>query len=138
MRKGRTEAQPAAVPFVAKQAGEPQDRWSWVEPSVWTERMLTALQTGVKGAKWYSLIDKVSSLANLKAAFAKVKRNDGSPGVDHVTIKMFEAHLEENLKRLSASLRAGSYRPQSIRRVWIPKPGSKEKRPLGIPTVRDR
>jgi RNA-directed DNA polymerase len=100
--------------------------------------MLTALQMGVKGGKWYSLIDKVSSLDNLKSAFAKVKRNDGSPGVDHVTIKMFEAHLEENLQRLSDLLRAGSYRPQPIRRVWIAKPGSKDKRPLGIPTVRDR
>jgi len=100
--------------------------------------MLTALETGIKGGKWYSLIDKISSVANLKSAFTQVRRNDGSAGVDHVTIRMFEAHLEENLQRLSESLRAGSYRPQPIRRVWIPKPGSKEKRPLGIPTVRDR
>ena len=138
MRKGRSEAQSAQVPLQAKQAGETQDRWSWVEPSVWTERMLTALETGVKGGKWYSLIDKVSSLANLKSGFAQVKRNDGSAGVDHVTIRMFEAHLEENLQRLSESLRTGSYRPQPIHRVWIAKPGSKDKRPLGIPTVRDR
>jgi len=122
----------------AKQAGEAQDRWSWVEPSVWTERMLTALEEGVKGGKWYSLIDKVSSLRNLKSAFLQVKRNQGSAGVDRVTIGMFEAHLEENLQRLSESLKEGCYRPQAIRRVWIPKPGSKEKRPLGIPTVRDR
>jgi len=100
--------------------------------------MLTALETGVKGGKWFSLIDKVISLPNLKSAFTQVKRNDGSAGVDHVTIRMFEAHLEENLQLLSESLRAGSYRPQPIRRVWIAKPGSKEKRPLGIPTVRDR
>lgn len=138
MRNGRAESQPAGVPWRAKQAGETQDRWSWVEPSVWTERMLAALESGVKGGKWYSLIDKVSSLANLKSAFAQVKAKDGSAGVDHMTIKMFEAHLEENLQRLSESLRAGSYRPQPIRRVWIPKPGSKEKRPPGIPTVRDR
>jgi RNA-directed DNA polymerase len=109
-----------------------------VEPSVWTERMLTALELGVKGGKWYSLIDKVSSLGNLKSAFTKVKSNDGSAGVDRVTIGMFEAHLEENLQRLSVSLQEGSYRPQAIRRVWISKSGSKEKRPLGIPTVRDR
>lgn len=138
MRNGRSEVQPAAVPWRAKQAGETLDRWSWVEPSVWTERMLTALEMGVKGGKWYSLIDKVSSLPNLKSAFAQVKRNDGSAGADRVTIRMFEAHLEENLLRLSESLRAASYRPQPVRRVWIAKPGSKEKRPLGIPTVRDR
>ncbi len=100
--------------------------------------MLAALEMGVKGGKWYSLIDKVRSLHNLKSAFAKVKRNRGSAGVDRVPIKMFEAHLEENLNRLSEMLKEGSYRPQAIRRVWIPKPGSREKRPLGIPTVRDR
>jgi RNA-directed DNA polymerase len=100
--------------------------------------MLTALEEGVKGGKWYSLIDKVSLLANLRSAFEQVKRRRGGAGVDHVTIRMFEAHLEENLERLSKSLREGSYRAQVIRRVWIPKPGSREKRPLGIPTVRDR
>lgn len=100
--------------------------------------MLTALEEGVQGGKWYSLIDKVSSLRNLRSAFAQVKRNRGGAGVDRVTISRFEAHLEENLQRLSESLRDGSYGPQAIRRVWIPKPGSREKRPLGIPTVRDR
>ncbi|MFZ6028287.1 MAG: group II intron reverse transcriptase/maturase [Chloroflexota bacterium] len=100
--------------------------------------MLTALEKGVKGGKWYSLMDKVSSLGNLRAAFAKVKANKGSPGVDHQTIAMFEHCLEENLSCLAQSLRVGIYRPQTIKRVWIPKPGTNEKRPLGIPTVRDR
>ena len=67
-----------------------------------------------------------------------MKANDGAPGVDHVTVRDFEAHLEENLARLSRSLRDGTYRPQAVRRAWVPKPGRKEKRPLGIPTVRDR
>jgi RNA-directed DNA polymerase len=100
--------------------------------------MLTALEAGVKGGKWFSLIDKAYSLGNLRAAFAQVKRNRGASGVDRVTIRMFEAHLEENLERLSVALRDGSYRPQAIRRVWGDKPGSREQRPLGIPTVRDR
>jgi RNA-directed DNA polymerase len=138
VKGSRAETEPAGVPCGAKQAGEIHDRWSWVEPSVWTERMLTALETGIKGGKWYSLIDKVSSLRNLRSAFAQVKANDGSAGVDRVTIGMFEAHLEENLQSLSEQLKEGRYRPQAIRRVWIPKPGSREKRPLGIPTVRDR
>jgi RNA-directed DNA polymerase len=133
-----TEVEPAGVPEEAKQAGEIQGRWPWVEPSVWSERMLRALETGVKGGKWYSLIDKVSSVGNLRSAFAQVRRNRGSSGVDRVTIGMFGDHLEENLQRLSAALGEGSYCPQAIRRVWIPKPGSREKRPLGIPTVRDR
>ena len=123
---------------MATQAGEIRTRWDWVEPSVWTERMLTALEKGVKGGKWFSLVDKVYALANLGAGFRKVKANGGAAGADHQTIKMFEAHLEENLEKLSQSLREGSYRPQAIKRQWIPKPGSKERRPLGIPTVRDR
>lgn len=133
-----TEGTPAQVPAGAKQAGEALDRWSWVEPSVWTQRMLAALEKGVQGGKWFSLIDKVYSMDNLRSAFASVKRNRGSAGVDHQSIEMFEAQREANLERLSASIQDGTYRPSAIRRVYIPKPGRKERRPLGIPTVRDR
>ena len=132
------EDPPVRVPAGAKQTGEARGRWSWAEPSVWTERMLRALEEGVKGGKWYSLIDKVYAPRTLRAAFERVKANDGAPGVDHVTVRAFEAHLEGNLARLSRSLRDGTYRPQAVRRAWVPKPGRKEKRPLGIPTVRDR
>jgi RNA-directed DNA polymerase len=83
-------------------------------------------------------MDKVYALTNLRVAFAGVKANGGAAGVDNQTVEMFECHREENLGKLSQSLRDGSYRPQAVRRVWIPKPGSGEKRPLGIPTVRDR
>lgn len=101
--------------------------------------MLTALEEGVKGGKWYSLMDKVYRRANLRAAFAKVQANSGAAGVDRQTTAMFEQHLEANLQRLEEALKAGQYRPQLVRRAWIPKVGkSKEKRPLGIPTVRDR
>jgi RNA-directed DNA polymerase len=100
--------------------------------------MLTALEQGVKGGKWFRLIDKVYALPNLRKAFARVKANGGAAGVDHVTVEEFERHLEANLEKLSQTLHDGSYRPQPIRRVWIPKPGTSEKRPLGIPTVRDR
>ena len=133
-----TETQPVAVSEATKRAGEILLRWNWVEPSVWTERMLMALEQGVKGGKWFSLNDKVNRSVTLDAAFNKVAANGGAPGVDHVTVEMFEERLEENLKRLSEDLREGTYRPQSIRRHYIPKPGSQEKRPLGIPTVRDR
>jgi RNA-directed DNA polymerase len=133
-----TETQPEAVPERATRAGETLHRWSWVEPRIWTERMLTALEQGVKGGRWFSLIDKVHPEGTLKAAFHQVAANKGAAGVDHVTVKMFEDHLDENLKTLSEDLRGGRYRPQQIRRHYIPKPGSKERRPLGIPTVRDR
>jgi RNA-directed DNA polymerase len=100
--------------------------------------MLTALEQGVKGGKWFSLVDKVYARGNLRSAFAQVRRNKGSAGVDHQTAEMFERRLDENLEDLARTLADGSYRPQAIRRVEIPKPGSREKRPLGIPTVRDR
>ena len=99
--------------------------------------MLTALETGVRGGRWYTLMDKVYTLPTLRAAFARVKANRGAAGVDHVTVAMFDARLETHLAALSASLRDGTYRPQAIRRHWIPK-GPRERRPLGIPTVRDR
>ena len=138
MKERSSQDSQARVPEEAKQAGEAQARWSWVEARVWTERMLTALDKGVQGGKWFSLIDKVYARDNLEASFAQVKRNRGSAGVDRVSVGGFSVHLESNLESLSQSLREGRYRPQAIRRVWIPKPGSEEKRPLGIPTVRDR
>jgi RNA-directed DNA polymerase len=133
-----TEIQPVAVSEKAIRTGKTPDPWSWVEPTVWTERMLAALEQGVKGGKWFSLIDKVHPERTLRAAFSQVAANQGAAGVDHVTITMFETHLDEDLGRLSELLRNGTYRPQAIRRHYIPKPGTQEKRPLGIPTVRDR
>jgi RNA-directed DNA polymerase len=100
--------------------------------------MLTALEDGVKGDKWYALIDKVFAPANLQAAYEKVKANRGSAGVDHVSIEHFHRHRDENLEKLHTGLNAGTYFPQAVRRVYIPKPGSAQGRPLGIPTVRDR
>jgi len=98
--------------------------------------MLAALIQGVKGGKWFSLIDKVHPERTLHAAFSQVAANEGAAGVDHVTIEMFAEHLDEDLKRLSEQLRMGTYRPQAIRRHYIPKPGTNEKRPLGIPICR--
>jgi RNA-directed DNA polymerase len=67
-----------------------------------------------------------------------VKANDGGAGVDRQSVEDFEGHLSENLKHLSEQLREGRFQPQPVRRVWIDKLGSREKRPLGIPTVGDR
>jgi RNA-directed DNA polymerase len=100
--------------------------------------MVTALEHGVKGDKWFSLMDKVFSPANLAAAWQKVQANAGAAGADHQTIEMFATCAAANLEHLHTQLRAGTYRPAVIKRVWIPKPGSREQRPLGIPTVRDR
>ncbi len=71
-------------------------------------------------------------------AFKKVRRNRGDPGVDGVTVYMFEANLEQNLLALMHDLKhRGSYLPSPVRRVYILK-GNGKLRPLGIPTVRDR
>jgi RNA-directed DNA polymerase len=100
--------------------------------------MLGALEQGVKGGVWYSLIDKVIRPATLNAAWTRVKANRGSGGVDGQSIQDFEAQAESELNRLHRELRTETYRPQAIKRRWIDKPGSQEKRPLGIPAVRDR
>ena len=121
-----------------KRAGEARHGQPRAEPTVWTERMLAALETGVKGGKWHSLIDKLYPIATLRAAFKAVKANRGAAGVDHVSIEDYASKLDANLERLSESLRTGTYHPQAIRRHFIPKPGSQEKRPLGIPTIQDR
>jgi len=132
------DKKPLAVPEEAKQDGETQGRWSWVEPVIWTKTMLKALDKGVQGGKWFSLIDKVYRMDNLYSAWEQVRRNKGAAGIDQIKIDDYERHLETNLKRLSRKIQEGSYQPGDIKRVWIPKPGSTEKRPLGIPTVEDR
>ena len=93
---------------------------------------------GVKGGVWFSLVDKVFREDTLEAAWRTVKRNRGGAGTDHQSIEAFERNLPEEMARLSEELREGTYRPRPIRREYIDKPGSKEKRPLGIPCVRDR
>jgi len=120
-----------------KQSEDIRSRWSWTEPSVWTDRMLTALETTVKGDKWFSLIDKVWRMENLKASWAKVKSNGGSAGIDNLSLSRFERHLEQELTRLCQRLQAGSYRPHAVKRVYIPKMGGGQ-RPLGIPVISDR
>ena len=133
---GEKQARAPAVPARATQGAEARD-WSWVEASVWTDRMVSALVNGVKGGRWYSLMDKVYAPATLVAAWEKVQANDGAAGVDRQSIERFEARSELYLTELSTALREGSYRPQPIRRVDIPK-GDGRTRPVGIPTVKDR
>ena len=100
--------------------------------------MLATLAQGVRGGRWHSLIDKLYALTTLRAAFTAVSANHGAAGVDHVTIERYASDLDANLERLSEALRNGTYRPQAIRRHYIPKLGSQELRPLGIPTIQDR
>jgi len=99
--------------------------------------MLAALGNGVKGGKWFSLIDKVYRIETLKAAWHKVKANAGAAGVDGQSVKQFGFWAEIYLAELEQALKSGEYRPEPIRRVEISK-GSGKIRPLGIPAVKDR
>lgn len=111
--------------------------YGWVEGTIWTERMISALVNGVQGGRWFSLIDKVFAPRTLALAWDKVRANGGASGVDGQTIERFEARQEEYLAELGTALRQGTYRPRAVRRVEIPK-GDGRMRPLGIPTVKDR
>jgi RNA-directed DNA polymerase len=109
-----------------------------VEAEVWTERMLATLETGIEGGKWFRLVDKVWSLKNLERSLEKVVAKGGSAGIDNQSARQIEAHKSQTIAKLEQELRASQYKPQAVKRVWIPKPGSNEKRPLGVPTLRDR
>src|SRR5690349_2402724 len=105
----------------------PQARAEPQAPTAWDQdRALTQ-----------DLMEAVSSAANLNRAYQRVKRNAGAPGVDGMTVAALRGWIGANRERLIASLRDGSYRPQPVRGVSIPKPGGGD-RQLGIPTVVDR
>src|SRR5918996_1033307 len=94
-------------------------RLTGAEAGVWTERMLSALGNGVKGGKWFSLMDKVFAPKTLALAWAKVKANRGAAGVDGLSIERFAAKAELYLAELATALRAGTYRPEAVKRVEI-------------------
>lgn len=140
MKPGSKEQLPVRVPFAATPAGETPAIDGWAQRAVWTDRMLkTLLNNTVKGGRWHSLIDKVHSELNLYTAARQVLGKKGAAGVDHQSTEDFDRHLIVETRRLSEQIRGSTYRPQAVRRVWIPKPGDPHaQRPLGIPTVRDR
>jgi len=84
-----------------------------------------------------SLYHHVTDRDNLNACFQRMKP-DKAPGVDGVTKEQYEADLKANLQDLESRLKRLGYRPQPVRRKWIPKPGSTKKRPLGIPCFEDQ
>jgi RNA-directed DNA polymerase len=136
--EGQREAPSPEVPTAGKQGEE--DLWQRhkAERGVWSEKMLVALEEGVKGNVWFSLIDKVNADWTLALAWEKVKSNAGACGADGITIGHFDKDSRHRLLAVKEHLKEGTYQPKPVKRVMIPKPGSAELRPLGIPTVTDR
>src|SRR4051812_7900016 len=92
------EKEPALVAATPRQAGEARDRWSWVERSVWTERMLSRLgSTEEENKVWFRLIDKVYAPANLESACQKVWKKKGCAGVDRQTVEHFARNRQAEL-----------------------------------------
>lgn len=139
MKDATREVAPATVnpERSSKQGGDIRARWAWVEPAVWSDRMLTALEEGVKGGVWFSLVDKLCALRGLTRAWERVRVHRGAAGVDGETVEQFSRHAEERLAKLSDHLQDGTYQPLPVRRVFIPKSDGR-RRPLGIPAVCDR
>lgn len=106
---------------------------AWANCTVWTERMLDALTVGVRGGKWHALIDKVCSELNLFASARKAIGKQGAAGADRQNTIDFGEHTIAEIKKLREQFQSRTYRPKAVRRVQIPKPGSDQKRPLGIP-----
>jgi len=138
LNKAKREEDSPIVPQRDKQGEEAQWQRHGAKRGVWSEKMLMALDRGVKGNVWFSLIDKVWSERTLGLAWEKVRSNAGGCGVDHITVGKFAKDSQTRLLAVKEQIKRDSYQPRPVKRVWIPKEGTKEKRPLGIPTVADR
>ena len=110
-------------------------------PPLKVEKLQTALHTKAKNSpdyRFYALYDKVYRKDVLAFAYACCKANGGAAGVDGQTFEGIEEHgVERWLDELAEELRSQTYRPQPVRRVWIPKADGKQ-RPLGVPIILDR
>jgi RNA-directed DNA polymerase len=137
VKETQLQLQLSGVPK-AKQDREVPPQWDWTEAEVWTERMLATLERGIKGGKWFSLIDKVWKMGNLQRAVAKVASGKSSNKSDGRKCRRYAQQSAKRLPHLQKMLQEGRYEPKAAQRVWIPKLGSKEMRPLGIPPVENR
>ena len=134
--KGMVEARAAGIPS-HRRSNSPGRRKS-VDHVARLQRSLGAAAKRSRGRRFHALYDRIWRRDVLEEAWERVKRNRGAAGVDAETIASIRALGEESfLDDLSKTLRAGRYRPQAVRRHWIPKANG-GRRALGIPTVRDR
>ena len=123
---------------MAKQGREVSPQWEWTEAAVWTERMLATLERGIQGGKWYSLYDKVWKMENLQRAVVQVTQGKSPKKADGRKCRRYAEQSARRLPQLQQMLKEGRYYPQPAQRIWIPKLGSKEMRPLGVPPVENR
>ena len=100
--------------------------------------MLATLERGIKGGKWYSLDDKVWKMENLQRAVEKVAAGKSPKKTDGRKCRSYAEQSAQRLPQLQRRLQEGSYEPKPAQRIWIPKLGSKELRPLGVPPVENR
>jgi group II intron reverse transcriptase/maturase len=84
------------------------------------------------------LLEEICEIHNMKLAFKLVKRNKGAPGIDGITIDVFEENLDQELEQLKQDVLRWTYKPTPVKRIEIPKPNGKGVRLLGIPTIKDR
>ena len=122
----------------AKQGTEVAPHWAWTQAEVWTERMLATLERGITGSKWYSLMDKVWKTANLQRAVEQVAQGKSPKKADARKCRRYAEESAQRLPPLQAKLESGQYQPKPVQRIWIPKLGSKELRPSGVPEVENR
>lgn len=102
------------------------------------ERQASAAAKETPRPETTMLLEEVLRRENLVKAYHKVRANKGAPGVDGMTVDDLKASLKEHWPRIKEQLISGTYIPQPVRRVDIPKPSGKGKRSLGIPVVLDR
>jgi hypothetical protein len=115
----------------------------WSRHPAWTDAMREALKTRQESkGKWFSLFDRMWDRRHLQAAWERIdERVEGEArrrgaGVDGVTVETFAKRAAEEIDRLAAELKSGTYRPRPVKRHYIPKPGTTKKRPLGMPRTR--
>ncbi len=137
MKETQLQIKLPGVPL-AKQGREVPPRWEWTEAAVWTERMLATLERGITGGKWYSLDDKVWRMENLQRAVEKVAAGKSPKKPDGRKCRRYAEQSARRLPQLQRMLKEGRYEPKPAQRIWIPKLGSKEMRPLGVPPVENR